>query len=228
MRVHELVAGRSHRREDSEPAEGIVARALMKDAGRNARPAHSVIAVTAGDDVALELVLGAFAAEANVGPVRLDVVDGDVRHLEEQREIRVEPRGDQILHDLGLAVDRDRAPACELAQWDAMPLAVELKLDAVVDDSLVQHAVPHSRLDEEIGRALLEHAGADPVLDVVAATVLEHDRLDALALEQAGQSQPGRSGADDRHLRSHQPLGSCSSSTRCATANAPFAAGTPQ
>ena len=85
-----------------------------------------------------------------------------------------------------------------------MALAVELELDPVVDDALAQHALPHSRLDEQIRRALLEHAGANPVLDVVAATVLEDDRLDAFALEQARQRQPGRSGADDRHLCAHQ------------------------
>ena len=155
-------------------------------------------------------------------------MNGDAGDLEEQRQAGVEPRGDEVFHDLGLAVDHDRASAGELAERNAMALTVELELDAVVDDSLPEHAVPDARLHEQIGRALLEHAGADPVLDVVAAPVLEHDRLDALALEQACQRQPGRPGADDRYLGSHQPVGSCSSSTRCATAKAPFAAGTPQ
>ena len=107
-----------------------------------------------------------------------------------------------------------------------MALAVELELDPVVDDPLAQHAVSHAGLDEEIRRPLLEHAGADPVLDVVAAPVLEDDGFDPLELEQPGQRQPGRPGADDRHLRAHQAW--CSSSTRWAAANAPFAAGTPQ
>ena len=85
-------------------------------------------------------------------------------------------------------------------------------------------------VDEEVGDRLLEHAGADAVLDVVAAPVLQHDRLDALAVEEVREREACGPGADDPDLRAHQARGSCSSSssTFCATANAPFAAGTPQ
>ena len=58
------------------------------------------------------------------------------------------------------------AAARELAQRDAVALAVELQLDAVVDDALALQPLADARLDEQIDRALLEHAGADPVLDV--------------------------------------------------------------
>ena len=43
------------------------------------------------------------------------------------------------------------------------------------------------------------------VLDVLAAAVLEHDRLDAGLLEQPAERQPGGAGADDPDLRAHQP-----------------------
>ena len=105
-----------------------------------------------------------------------------------------------------------------------MALPGELELDAVVDDPLALHPLPHARLDEQVGCALLEHARADAVLDVLAAAVLEHDRLDALALEQPGEHQAGGAGADDADLRPHVS----SASTRWAIANAPLAAGTPQ
>ena len=58
---------------------------------------------------------------------------------------------------------------------------------------------------EQVGRALLEHARPDPLLDVLAAAVLEHDRLDPGLLEQPAERQPGRAGADDPDLRAHQP-----------------------
>ena len=48
---------------------------------------------------------------------------------------------------------------------------------------------------------LLEHAGADALLDVLAAAALEHDRLDPFALEQPRERQPRRAGADDPDLR---------------------------
>ena len=214
MGVDELIAGRRHRREDPEPAEGIVARALTKGAGRNARAADAVVAVTPGDGVALELVLSALVPKADSRPLRLEIVNRDVGHLEEQREIRVEPREDQILDDLGLAVDRDRSAAGELAERNAMALAVELELDAVVDDPLPLQAVADTGVDEEVRRALLEHTGADTMLDVVSAAVLEHDGLDAFAVKEVREHQPGGTGADDRDLGAHQLEGSSSSNTR--------------
>ena len=57
-------------------------------------------------------------------------------------------------------------------------LALELEVDAAVDDPLAVEALADARVAQEVGGALLEHAGAEPVLDVVARAVLEHDRLD--------------------------------------------------
>ena len=64
---------------------------------------------------------------------------------------------------------------------------------------------PTPALAEQIDRALLQHAGADTLLDIVAAARLEHDRLDARDLEQPRQREPGGAGADDPDLgpRSH-------------------------
>ena len=98
----------------------------------------------------------------------------------------------------------------------------------MVDDALAIHAPADSRAPQQLGGARLEHPGADPRLDVLAAAVLEHDRVDAFEVEQVRERQPGRPGADDPDLRAHQPPSGESSSVRCATAKAAFAAGTPQ
>jgi hypothetical protein len=81
---------------------------------------------------------------------------------------------------------------------------------------------PHARLAQQIDRSLLEHAGADAVLAVLAVARLEDDALDAGDLEQARKRQPGRAGADDADLRPH------SASVRSKTWKALLAAGTPQ
>ena len=94
-----------------------------------------------------------------------------------------------------------------------MALAVELQVDAVVDDSLAVHALADAGVAQKVDRALLENARADAVLDVFAAAVLEHDALDAVDLEQPREREPGRAGADDADLRSQSP----SSSTRWKT-----------
>ena len=71
-------------------------------------------------------------------------------------------------------------------------------------------------VDEQIGDRLLEHAGANALLDVLPAAVLEHDRLDAFAVQEVGERQARRPGADDPDLRSHQSgrAGPTSSRTR--------------
>jgi len=90
--------------------------------------------------------------------------------------------------------------------------AVELQLDAVVDDPLPLQSLADARLDEQVGGALLEDAGADSMFDVLAAAVLEHNRVDPSELEQARQRQARRAGADDPDLRALLPHSS--SSTR--------------
>ena len=76
---------------------------------------------------------------------------------------------------------------------------------------------------------MLEHPGPYPLLDVVAAATLEHDRLDALAVQELREREACRAGADDADLRPHQVGSDSASSSTCwAIANARFAAGTPQ
>jgi hypothetical protein len=47
---------------------------------------------------------------------------------------------------------------------------------------------------------VLEHSGANPIFDVVAAAGFEHNRIDAVEAEQMREHEPGRSGADDADL----------------------------
>ncbi len=84
-----------------------------------------------------------------------------------------------------------------------MALAAELKVDPVVDDALAIEPRPDARVAQELDRPLLEHACANATLDIVAVAVLEHDRLDAGDLEQPGEREPRRTGADDSDLRPH-------------------------
>ena len=68
---------------------------------------------------------------------------------------------------------------------------------------LALHALADAGLDQEIARPLLDQAGADAALDVVAAAVLDDDRLDAGAMQKMREHQPGRPGADDPDLGAH-------------------------
>ena len=130
----------------------------------------------------------------------LEVVHRDVRHLEVERPTRLEAKADEVLDDLGLAVDHDRPPAGEVAERDPVALARELQLDAVVDEALALEALSGARLDQEVDDALLEHARAH-AFDVLAAPVFEDHRVDALEVQEVAEREPRRAGADDAHLR---------------------------
>jgi hypothetical protein len=67
------------------------------------------------------------------------------------------------------------------------------------------------------------------MLDVLAASSLEDDRVDSFEVEQLREDEAGGTGADDPDLRPFRPQPELSSlMTRWKTAKALFAAGTPQ
>ena len=130
----------------------------------------------------------------------VDPFDG---RLEVQRQPAREAGRDQILHDLGLAVDHDPA-ADELLHRYVVPLAVELQMDASVRHSLRVHSRADAGLSQQVGDALLEHARSNPVLAVLTAAGFEDDRVDPAQLEQSRQRQPRGAGADDPDLGLHR------------------------
>ena len=108
----------------------------------------------------------------------------------------------QIARDLRLTIDRDVA-AGEAADVDAVPVSVELQLDAIVRQTFrVQAGCDAGVLQQRHG-ALFEHARADPGQTRSPAALLDHDGVDAPAMEQATEQQPRRARSDDGDLRPH-------------------------
>ena len=157
-------------------------------------------AVAAGDRVALEHLVAALVAEAESRPVALGLLDGDAVDLEQERQPGVEPRRDQVLHHLGLAVDAtiERPSARASAP---VALALELEVDAAVDDPLAVEALPDARVAQQVGGALLEHARADAGARRSRA-MRSSSTTDSIALagEQLRERQACRAGADDPDL----------------------------
>ena len=156
--------------------------------------------VAARDDAARKVDRFAAVQKAHPRRIRLDIVHADVVHLEQGPPAGREPEPDEILHQLLLPVDHDRAPAGQLGKVDAVPAPVEAQLDAAMDEPFAAHALSRAALLEDVHRALLQHARAHAVLDVVPAPCLDDDRLDALEVQEMGEQQPGGSGADDGDL----------------------------
>src|SRR5262249_49160803 len=191
--------------QNPDPAEWIFAIIGRERGGRDARPANAVKAVATADEVAGELRLLTVVPEANFRRAAAKVVDAHVARLEQNLAAVGEPPRDQVLHHLLLAVD-GHALADELAEIDVVQGAAEGKIDAVVEHALALHARADARFHQEVARPLLDQAGADAALDIVAAAVFQDDAVHALEMEEMRQHQPGGPGADDTDLRAHLVL----------------------
>src|SRR5262249_55286340 len=60
-----------------------------------------------------------------------------------------------------------------------------------------------TEIGEKVRRPVLDQAGANSVFNVIAAAVLNNDRLDALQMKEPCKHQPGRACPNDSDLRAH-------------------------
>ena len=199
--VDQLVGGGLRLGEDPEPAELIDELVLGHVLG-DRLAAHAVEAVASRDRVAHELVLGAPVGERDPRRVGLDVVELHVGDLEPHIPAAVEQRRDQVLDDLLLPVDRD-VPAGQRGHVDVVVASVVAQVHAGVLEPLAVQALGDAEVAQQVHGVLLEQPGADSLLDVLPVARLQHDAVDALALQQQGKREPRRTGADDSYLGSH-------------------------
>src|SRR5919106_1847381 len=136
MRIDELIRGRRHLREDAQPSERIVALERGQASRRDRFSGDAVEPVASGDEVAFQRAPLASMGEPDGRPFTFEVVEGDILALEQDRPSGPEAGRDQILHHLLLPVDRDPPSPGELVERDAVTLAVEPQLDAVMNESL--------------------------------------------------------------------------------------------
>ena len=115
----------------------------------------------------------------------------------------------QLLHDLGggAFLDRD-APAGELRHVDVVGAAAVAKEHAGVLEPLTGEPLADAEVVHQVDGVLLEQAGADALVHVLARPGLEDHRLDALALQQERERQPRGPRTDDADLGSHVTVAS--------------------
>ncbi len=126
--------------------------------------------------------------------------------LEQEREPGVQPRLDQVLDDLRLPVDRSTRPPVSSSIGDRGAARPSKR------SSMPSWTMPSrsSRSPDARARAggrrvpCSSTPGADPLLDVLAAAALEHDRLDARPSSRCARVEARRTRADDPDLRPHR------------------------
>ena len=108
----------------------------------------------------------------------------------------------EILGDRGLAIGH-HALAGEFLGVDEEPRpAFPGDGRTVMGMAFAVHARAEPDLAQQRDGAGLEHPGADAPEHVGTALPFQDDAVDAVAMEDVRQEQPGRTAADDRHLGS--------------------------
>ena len=207
-RIDQLMRDGPGMAQDAKPGEGVDAVINAQDVVRDRAAADAVEAVAAADEGAVQHLRHAVMGEADLRVVAGHVMHGDVRHVEQDRRIGParaggQPRGDEILHHLLLAVDGHDL-AGEIGERNAMAHAVEAQLDAMMREALRVQAVRHPRLGQRIDAALFQQPRAHALLDIAARARLQHHGLDARQMQQMRQQQPRRTRADDADLGAHE------------------------
>ncbi len=76
-------------------------------------------------------------------------------------------------------------------------------LTPVVQNAFALHARADAGIDQQIGGPMLDQPGANTVLDVIAAAVLDDDAIDAGKMQKPRQHQARRPRSDDADLSAH-------------------------
>ena len=158
-----------------------------------------MVAVAAGDPVALERVRATVVLPVDPGRIAVETVQRDVVGLVDRDRAAGRAGVHQVAGDLGLTIN-GHPLADQRVQVDPMTLAVERELDAVVRQAFGVAAGIHARLTQQRHGAGLEHAGADAAEHVVGGLPLQDHRVDAGAMQQLAEQQAGGASADDRDL----------------------------
>lgn len=159
-------------------------------------------AVATGDEIAVHVRLSAVDHAGDAGALSGQTVDGHLADLEVDGHAAVDQRRDLVLDHLLLAVDRDLA-ASQPEHVDMELVPVKAEIDAGVREALAVKPIPDANRVEHINRVLLEQAGPDALLNVLAVARLEYDAAYARLVEEQGESQSGGPSTDDAYLGFH-------------------------
>ena len=131
-------------------------------------------AIATGNVIAIDLLRTAVVLEADLRFLRLQVMNGDVVDLEQQRPVVGQTAFDQIFHNFLLPIDGDPLVHQRL-EIDPLQIPVDADIDAPMQHALVLQTLAHSYIGEQIGGPMLDQPRANPVFDIFAAAIFDND-----------------------------------------------------
>ena len=99
-----------------------------------------------------------------------------------------------------LSVNGDAFSASEILKIDTVTASPKTQFDPIVDQAFGFHPLAHSHLGEQVNRSLLQYAGADAFLYILAAAIFNHDGVDPVQIQKVRQHETGWPRADNPDL----------------------------
>ena len=147
--------GRRTFRQDAEPAEWIVSLEHAEHPVGNTWSADAVESVAAGNEIAIDFLRPAVMLEADVRPLRFQIVHRDVVDLKQKRRTIGKSALHEILHDFLLPIDCNTL-VHQFFEINAVQVAVDADIDSPVQHSLALHAATDAYVGEQVGGPMLD------------------------------------------------------------------------
>jgi len=159
-----------------------------------------VKSITAGDKVALRLVISAAVLKAKHGPRGLKRADCDVVNLKVQGARCRGACFNEILDDFVLPVDGNRFACRQVGQIDAVPLSLKADVESLMTQPCTLETCADAHRRQQVHGTLLKDARSHAVDDVLAAMVFDNDGVDTIQMKQMPKQQSGRACSNNSHL----------------------------
>src|SRR5262249_42721481 len=111
--------------QNAQPSKRVHALVSCQNAFGNARTANAMKAIAARNEIALYCVFLRIFPEVDDRTACGELAHTHILDLEQYLSSRGQSGICEVLHDLGLGINRNSLPACQFLEIDAMALAVE-------------------------------------------------------------------------------------------------------
>ena len=99
----------------------------------------------------------------------------DIFNLKQNLATGRDPGIVQVFQNFVLRVNRDSFSIGELPKINSVTAAPEAQLDPMVNQAFGFYPLANPHLGEQIDRSLLQHAGTDTLLRILAAAIFKDD-----------------------------------------------------
>jgi len=139
---------------------------------------------------------------SDLWPRAIEVMHADVFNFEQHPAASCDAGIIQVFQNFVLRVNRDSFSIGELPKINSVTAAPEAQLDPMVNQAFGFYPLANPHLGEQIDRSLLQHAGTDTLLRILAAAIFNDDGVNPLQISKVREHEASRPGANNPDLGS--------------------------